>query len=550
MRRKIVHLIYLAIFAQMAFTPVIFAGNSNKAEIKSKINWCKGLIQNSPNDPKVYGEMSYWLTEDGQYDQSIAAAKRAIALDPFYYEAHHNLGFAYFLKGEYKKAIPYFKKAAEIKAGGSKTDLANTYRGIGMAYYKLMDFKKAVYFFKKALDLDPNNLSCREWLFSVYYYMGEYESALAQINSLIEQRKYVGVGMRVGPGTPFPKIVEVFQGKPADKAGAMADDEIIKVNGISMKKKNVALLVRNLKGKKGTKVKVLVRRQKRKYNLVMVRDIIGLPDSEKSAQMLSNRCLIYRKMGEIEKARQDAEQAIKMAPYFSRAKRAFGAVSLDAGDYEQAIKILSGADQEAVFVLLLKSIAYARQGDVKEAMRLYEEHIAADESMLKIMPYISEEQELFNALEPEINGILNRARQFESKSRFQEALNEYSRAMLFMNKERKGQIRDKLFKIVSHKAVKMPETARKHSIRAETLVQKGKLKDAIAEFKKAIISAPFIARLYFNIALVYAQIEDYEQAIDYMNIYVQAAPEAPDVRAAKDEIIKWELELEQMNWKD
>ncbi len=551
MRRKIIHLICLALLARMVFVPVVFADNStpsNKAEIKSKINWCRGLIQNSPNDPRVYGEMAFWLLEDGQYDQAIATAKRAITLDPLYSVTYHNLGWSYYKKGEYKKALLSLKKAVEIEEGG-KADLRldNTYSAVAQVYFKLRDYKEAACFFKKALAMAPHNRNYLSWMALTYYYLGEYKSALWQINRLIEQSKYVGVGMRIGPGTPFPKIAEVFEGKPAEKAGAMAGDEVIKVNGMSMKNKNVGQAVKRLMGRKGTRVKVLVRRQKRKYNLVMVRDIISLPDSQKSAKMLSKRSLIYRKMGEHDKAMLDAEQAFKMAPDYLRARKAFGAANLDAGNYEQAIEILSGADQEDVFVLLLTAAAYAKQGDFKKAMQLYEEKISGDESLLKIIPYISEEQELFDALEPELERILSRARQFEDKGRFQEALDEYSRAILFMAEERKGQIRDKLFEIVSRMSElpRMSEIAHKHSVRAEALVQKGKLKDAIAEFKKAINSAPFIARLYFNTALVYAQIEDYPQAIRYMNIYVQAAPEAPDVRAAKDEIIKWELELEQ-----
>ncbi len=379
-----------------------------------------------------------------------------------------------------------------------------------------------------------------------YYYMGQYESALVEIDKIIEQNKYIGVGMRIGPGTPFPKIIEIFKDKPAEKAGAMVNDEIIKINGISMKNKNGSQVVENLLGKKGAKVKVLVRRDKRKSNLVMVRDVIDLPESEKSAKMLSDRCLISRKMGEHDNAMQDAEQAIRMAPDFSKAKKAFGAATLDTGDYEQAIEILSRADQEDVFVLLLMAEAYARQGDFKKAIKLYEEKIVGDESFLKKIPYISEEQELFDALAPETESILSKARQFEDKGGFQEALNEYSKAMIFLSKERKGQIRDKLFEIIQRMSepANISEIAHKYSIRAETLVKKGEFKPALVEFKKAISSDPFIARFYFNIALVYAKIEDYQQAINYMNIYVQAVPEAPNTRAAKDEIIKWELELE------
>lgn len=81
-------------------------------------------------------------------------------------------------------------------------------------------------------------------------------------------------------------------------------------------------------------------------------------------------------------------------------------------------------------------------------------------------------------------------------------------------------------------------------MRGETLVKEGSYKEASSEFNKAIKLAPFSARLYFNSALVCVKFEDYAEAIRNMKIYLQAAPDAPNARAAKDEIIKWELMLE------
>ncbi|MCK4994279.1 MAG: tetratricopeptide repeat protein [Candidatus Omnitrophica bacterium] len=407
------------------------------------------------------------------------------------------------------------------------------------------DFEKAAYY-KKALERKPNNLKYRDSLSLAYYCMGEYKNALEHSNKVIEQSKYVGVGMRVGLGTQFPIIVEVFKDMPAEKAGAMVDDEIIKINGISMKNKTVAQAVGYLKGAKGIKVKVLVRRNKRKYNLVMTRELIGLPDSEENAERLSRRCLIYRKMGETEKAMQDAKHAIKMAPDFSKAKTAFGAVNLDAGDYKQAIEILSKAEQEDAFVLILTAIAYAKSGDIKKARQLYEEKIAPDESFLKKIPYISEQKKLFDALAQDTESMLVKARQFADKGKFQEALDEYSRAMLFMGKDDKEKIRDKLFQITFNMSSppEISKLARKHVLRAKLLVKEGKFKDAIAEFKKAIVAAPYSAKLYLDNALVLGELEDYKQAIEQMNIYIKAVPQAPNIQQAEDQIIKWEFELE------
>ena len=62
----------------------------------------------------------------------------------------------------------------------------------------------------------------------------------------------------------------------------------------------------------------------------------------------------------------------------------------------------------------------------------------------------------------------------------------------------------------------------------------GSYDDALKAIENALISGVGIE----------IKMEDYAEAIRNMKIYLQAAPDAPNVRVAKDEIIKWELMLE------
>ncbi len=536
--------VFCSVFAGTGYSEV------SQSEINANLKTWREFIQKTPN-ARAYGHLARWLLADKQYEQSIAAAKKSISLDPLNAIVYYNLGDAYSGKEDYKKAILSYERVAEIQAGREHITSSDINNRIARMYYNFMDYENAVSFFKKAVNSDPNNSEFRAWLAWAYYCLGEYENALKHSNKAIEQSKYVGVGMSVGPGKPFPKIIDVFKDKPAEKAGAMVGDEIIKVKGISMKNKNSSQVVFNLidwnqGGQKGTKVKVLVRRGKRKYNLVMVRDIIGLPKTENSAEMLSERCLMYRKLGDTEKAMKDAKLAIKMAPEFAEAKRCFGAVNLDAGDYEKAIEILSKANQEDVFVLILTAIGYAKQGDIKKARQLYAEKIAGDDSFLKKIPYISEQQKLFNILVPQTEEILTNARQLENKGKFQEALDKYSNAIMFMGKDEKEKLRDNLFQITARMSStpKISKLAHKYALRAELLVKEGKFKDAVLEFKKALLAAPYSAKLYLNSALVYGKLENYGQAIEQMKIYIKAAAQAPNIQEAEDMIIKWEFKLE------
>ena len=108
-------------------------------------------------------------------------------------------------------------------------------------------------------------------------------------------------------------------------------------------------------------------------------------------------------------------------------------------------------------------------------------------------------------------------------------------------------IRGQLFAVVRKMAVPpaMSEEARKDMFRAELKVKEGDFDAAAKEYRKAAALAPFAAKIYYNLALVYGKLEDYKAARKWMSVYLEAAPEAPDARAAKDEILKWEIQLEE-----
>jgi tetratricopeptide (TPR) repeat protein len=81
-------------------------------------------------------------------------------------------------------------------------------------------------------------------------------------------------------------------------------------------------------------------------------------------------------------------------------------------------------------------------------------------------------------------------------------------------------------------------------VRGETLLKDGMLDRALVEFNEALRIAPYVPKLYYNTALIYGQLKQYDQAIRQMRLYLLAAPEAPDARAAQDQITKWELQQE------
>jgi len=89
------------------------------------------------------------------------------------------------------------------------------------------------------------------------------------------------------------------------------------------------------------------------------------------------------------------------------------------------------------------------------------------------------------------------------------------------------------------------EEQRKYIVQANAMSEKKEYNKAIDLYSKAIeISPVAYPAAYYNLALLYAQTNDFRQAIFNMKKYLLLMPDAPDARAAQDKIYEWEFEVE------
>jgi len=319
------------------------------------------------------------------------------------------------------------------------------------------------------------------------------------------------------------------------------------------------------------------------------------------------RGLIYRAKGNSDEAMKDAEKAMSLDPDNVWARLSYGTACLDKGPYDEGVKALEfeaqgrfrkalkelagllslvtddGEIKTVVPVktgikidpstrkpltksitkeiytpfpalnaqwLIAKAMLYAKQGKMKEAMGSYLE-ISEEDISPENVPAWNDRKVLLQTLKPIAKPIAQthreNAKKFEAQGRFQEALDELAGALgLAVDDKEAGEVRKSIFQMVRRmpQPPEMSEDARKYALRGEILIKEGEREGAISEIKKAIRLAPFSARLYFNTALIYGEIKNYPEATAYMKIYLEAAPDAPNARAAKDEIIKWELLME------
>jgi tetratricopeptide (TPR) repeat protein len=111
-------------------------------------------------------------------------------------------------------------------------------------------------------------------------------------------------------------------------------------------------------------------------------------------------------------------------------------------------------------------------------------------------------------------------------------------------------LREKIIKsaLASRPAPEIPEEAERNMARGTAFAQRASdsagYKKAIAEFDAASNSAPWLALAYFNLGVVQEKAGLYHEAIQSLNFYLMAAPNAKNAREVKNKIYALEADAE------
>ena len=117
-----------------------------------------------------------------------------------------------------------------------------------------------------------------------------------------------------------------------------------------------------------------------------------------------------------------------------------------------------------------------------------------------------------------------------------------------LNEDRKSQL-DLFEKTASeYRALKVKppisEEQRKYIVQANAFNEKRMYNEAIRSYEQAIaLDQTAYPAAYSNLALLSAQVKQYDNAIYQMKKYLLLAPDATDARGAQDKIYEWEAEI-------
>lgn len=178
---------------------------------KKSLAHYENAIKSMPNaiEPRIgYGFPAYALED---FNDLIEQDKKILDIDPNNKATNSNLGSIYYYAKDYKKALPYFQKVANLYPFDYNTNLM-----LAWTYLRLEKNTEAEQFFNNVLLYSPTDASAKEGLESITRknYLDEqllnafvksyelsdkskYTDALAAIKSVYDKSSYI-INLRLG----------------------------------------------------------------------------------------------------------------------------------------------------------------------------------------------------------------------------------------------------------------------------------------------------------------------------------------------------------------
>ena len=141
-------------------------------------------IKLAPNDVELYNNLGIELYHNDNFDDAIAAFRRAIELgsnDATNATLYNNLGAALLEKKNFDDAIAAYHRAIELDPNNEEP-----YNNLGNTLQKYSNFDDAIVAYHRAIELDPNNATLYNGLGSVLHNEGNLNDATAAYRRAIE----------------------------------------------------------------------------------------------------------------------------------------------------------------------------------------------------------------------------------------------------------------------------------------------------------------------------------------------------------------------------
>ncbi|MBV8495442.1 MAG: tetratricopeptide repeat protein [Gammaproteobacteria bacterium] len=158
--------------AHMAFGGFLMAGALDFARAGEEEDRALAL---APGSAQVQGGYAAYNSRMGRFDAAIAAARRAVTLDPLNPGSHTGLGSALLYSRHFEQAVSAYSEALSLS-----TERLEAYADRGLAYYGLGDFQNA----RATCELKPDYWQSQLCLAITYDKLGRHADAEAVLAKL------------------------------------------------------------------------------------------------------------------------------------------------------------------------------------------------------------------------------------------------------------------------------------------------------------------------------------------------------------------------------
>jgi tetratricopeptide (TPR) repeat protein len=500
---------------------------NNQNEIISNAN---AAIEKEPLDLENYIILANVSLRNGNYQDAISASKMIIKLEPNNIIGYDLLARSYYKNGQIGLAKKTFTDA-----------IAQNMQDAKRYYVKFLveakDYDVANMVISKQGQIPLNSKVIVEALFGV----NQYKNSINILKMMLDKQQYNGMGINfsyVLSNSGYP-IVESVNPLSSSVGLVYKDDEVIEINNKSTKNIEIKKLL-ELAQKEVDVINDIVIKRKNSSDLIKLSlktQKLYTPDSFSIfAWMAFGNYFLNNKKDFYEYT----DLSYKLDPNGNISTIAKALVLIDSGSYDKVVDLLDNVDFIAE-ANILKAVAYANKKDYSKALSMYKLAQQNHGSVLfdKFKPIF------FEAISSFVNENLSTASQLENQGAYKKALEYYQVVLDIVDDQKKSQIYSNVASIIAANpsVVELNEDSKKSFIYAQMYYQENKLDKVVTKLNDIIERNPFNPNLHHDIALLYAQTQDYKKAIDHMNVYLTLLPNANDALAVKDEMIKWEFKL-------
>ncbi|MCZ6579881.1 MAG: tetratricopeptide repeat protein [Gammaproteobacteria bacterium] len=141
--------------------------------LQQALQYARQALALDPTVPQVHFSLSVayvWLKE---HDLALAAALKAVEVDPNYADGYVQVAFVHLAEGKPEQALEALQTARQLNPLYSFFYLTNE----GRAYFALREYDKAAKLFEESLERNPDFTFARMFLMATYAHMGRLDDA-------------------------------------------------------------------------------------------------------------------------------------------------------------------------------------------------------------------------------------------------------------------------------------------------------------------------------------------------------------------------------------